>query len=213
MMESAQTLQMRYPQLNDIGVTMNRPIYLEPELLSEVPFVLRSEAVWQDRTPFNTSSLARHSAVIYSSTMNTLMAIDVDNMAVPWLTNTGSLTTNLEWNNYTILSPNRDMVYGGYAERWRHNEENVLLSATTSWWWGAVVPTLTGIYNPDGNTWELFPNVVITPPWTDKYFLNLQYIGILSNDKFSAYAGGIFKGKSILLMQFQYNFNVIRGRG
>jgi len=213
MMGSAQTLQMRYPQLNDIGVTMNRPIYLEPVLFSEVPFVLRSEAVWQDRTPFNTISLARHSAVIYSSTMNTLMAIDVDNMAVPWLTSTGSLTTNLEWNNYTILSPNRDMVYGGYAERWRHNEENVLLSATTSWWWGAVVPTLTGIYNPDGNTWELFPNVVITPPWTDKYFLNLQYIGILSNDKFSAYAGGIFKGKSILLMQFQYNFNVIRGRG
>ena len=210
--ESVQTLQQRYPQLNDIGVTMNRPIYLPPPLLSEVPFVLRNEAVWQDRTPFNTINLARSSAVIYSSTMNTLMALDVDNMAVPWLTSTGTLTTNLEWNNYTILSPNRDMVYGGYAERWRHNEENVLLSASTSWWWGAVVPTFTGIYNPDGNTWELFPNVVLTPPWTDKYFLSLQYIGILSNDKFSNYAGGVFKGKSILLIQFQYNFNLIHGR-
>ena len=66
--------------------------------------------------------------------------------------------------------------------------------ATTSWWWGTVVPTVTGIYNPDANTWELFPSIVLTPPWTDKYFLNLQYIGILSNDKFSAYAGGVFKG-------------------
>jgi len=211
--ESDQTLQLRYPQLNDIGVTMNRPIYLEGALFSDLPLVLRGEAVWQDRTPFNTISLSRPSAVIYSSTLNTLMALDVDNMALPWLTSTGTLTTNLEWNNYTILSPNKDMVYDGYAERWRHNEENILLSATTSWWWGAVVPTITGIFNPDGNTWELFPSIQLTPPWTNKYFLNLQYIGILSNDKFSAYAGGVFKGKSILLMQVQYNFNLIRGRG
>ncbi len=213
MPESAQALQFRYPQLNDIGVTMNRPIYLAPTLLSELPFVIRSEAIWQDRTPFNTINLARHGAVIYSSTLNTLMALDVDNMAVPWLTSTGTFTTNLEWNNYTILSPNKDAVYGGYAERWRHNEENVLLSAGTSWWWGAIVPTFTGIYNPDGNTWELFPNVILTPPWTNKYFLNLQYIGIFSNDRFSAYSGGIFKGKSLLLMQFQYNFDLIHGRG
>jgi hypothetical protein len=208
---SGQTLQMSYPQLNDIGVTMNRPIYLTPELLSDIPLVVRSEAIWQDQTPFNTINPARSSAVIYSSTFNTLIALDLDNMAIPWLTSTGTLTTNLEWNNYTILSPNKNMVYSGYAERWRHNEENLLLSASTSWWWGAIVPTLTGIYNPDGNTWELFPNVILTPPWTDKYFLNLQYIGILSNDKFSAYAGGIFKGKSILLMQFQYNFDLIHG--
>lgn len=206
-----QFLQNRYPQLNDIGVTMNRPIYLPTNTLSDIPFVLRTEAVWQDRTPFNTINVARPSGVIYSSTMNTLVALDVDNLAVPWLTKTGTLTTNLEWNNYSILSYNHDMVYDGYAERWRHNEENILLSANTSWWWGAVVPTATGIYNPDGDTWELFPNVVLTPPWTDKYFLMLQYIGILSNDKYSAFAGGNFKGKSIFLMQFQYNFNLIHG--
>ncbi len=210
--QSGQTLQMRYPQLNDLGLTMNRPIYLEPLLLSGFPFVVRSEAVWQDRTPFNTINPARPSAVIYSSTLNTLLALDVDAMAVPWLTSTGTLTSNFEWNNYSILSPNRDIVYGGYAERWRHNEESLLLSASTSWWWGAIVPTFTGIYNPDGNTWELFPNVTLTPPWTDKYFLSLQYIGILSNDNFSAYAGGVFKGKSILLMQFQYNFDLVHGR-
>jgi hypothetical protein len=104
------------------------------------------------------------------------------------------------------------MVYSGYAERWRHNEENLLLSASTSWWWGAIVPTLTGIHNPDGSTWELFPNMTLTPPWTDKYFITLEYIGILSNDRFSAYTGGVFKGKSILLMQVQYNFDLIHGR-
>jgi hypothetical protein len=210
--QSAQTLQQRYPQLNDVGATMNRPIYLEPGLLAEFPFVVRSELVWQDRTPFNTINPARASAVIYSSTVNTLVALDTDNLAAPWLSSTGTLTTNLEWNNYTILSPNHSMVYDGYAERWRHNEENLLFSTTTSWWWGAVVPTFTGIYNPDGNTWELFPNLVLTPPWTDKYFISLQYIGILSNDKFSDYAGGVFKGKSTFVLQFQYNFDLIRGR-
>jgi hypothetical protein len=207
-----QNLQFQYPELNDLGITFNRPIYLRDETLSSVPLVLRSEGVWQDRTPFNTINLARPSAVAYSSTLNTLVALDLDDLQAPWLSSTGGLTINLEWNNYTILSPNKDLVYGGYAERWHHNEENLLFNASTSWWWGAVVPTFTSIYNPDGDTWELFPNVVFTPPWTNKYSLMLQYIGILSNDKYSSYAGGVFKGKSILLMQFQYNFNLIRGK-
>jgi hypothetical protein len=208
---SSQTLQSRYPQLNDIGATVNCPIYLPGDFFSTIPFVLRAEGVWQDRTPFNTINVSRPSAVIYSSTVNTLVALDIDNLAAPWLTTTGALTTNLEWNNYTILSPNKGMVYGGYAEGWRHNEESLLFSAGTNWWWGAVAATPAGIYNPDGNTWELFPNVVLTPPWTDKYSLMLQYIGILSNDKYSAYAGGVFKGKSMFLIQFQYDFDLIRG--
>ncbi|MGH7838942.1 MAG: hypothetical protein ACREQC_14115, partial [Candidatus Binataceae bacterium] len=209
---AGQSLQFRYPALSDLGATINRPIYLGGERLADVPLVLRSEGVWQDRTPFNTLNPARPSAVAYSSTLNTLVALDIDDLAAPWLSATGGLTTNLEWNNYTILSPSRNLVYSGYAERWRHNEENLLFNASTSWWWGAVVPTFTTIYNPDGDTWELFPNVVVTPPWTDKYSLMLQYIGILSNDRYSAYAGGVFKGKNILLMQFQYNFDLVRGR-
>jgi len=209
---SRQNLQFRYPAMDDIGATINRPIYFGEDILSTIPFVLRSEATWQDRTPFNTLDTTRRSAVIYSSTFNTLVALDVDGLPAGWLTSTGSLTTNLEWNSYSILHPDKGMVYSSYAERWRHNEENLLLNASTSWWWGAVVPTATAIYNPDGNTWELFPNVVFTPPWTSKYSVMLQYIGILSNDRYGAYTGGIFKGKSMFLMQFQYNFNLIRGR-
>jgi len=48
--------------------------------------------------------------------------------------------------------------------------------------------------------------------WTNKYLLTLQYVGVLSNDKFSAFAGGNFRGKNILLTQFQYNFDLVRGR-
>jgi uncharacterized protein DUF1302 len=209
--QAGQNLQLRYPDLDDVGATINRPVYFGGEALSAIPLVLRSETVWQDRTPFNTVDSRRSSAVTYSSTFNTLVALDMDNLATPWLSSTGGLTTNLEWNNYTILSPGKDLVYGGYAERWRYNEENLLFNASTSWWWGAILPTWSSIYNPDGDTWELFPNVVITPPWTDKYSLMLQYIGILSNDRYSAYAGGVFKGKNLLLMQFQYNFSLVRG--
>src|SRR4029077_5634208 len=125
---TGQTLQHRYPEMNDIGVTMNRPIYLPAGRFSRPPFVIRAEAVWQDRTPFNTINVARPSAVVYSSTINTLLALDIDNLAAPWLTRTGTLTTNLEWNNYTILSPSKGMVYGGYGERRRHSEENLLFS-------------------------------------------------------------------------------------
>jgi hypothetical protein len=185
---TGQSFQQRYPMFDDIGVTLNRPIYLPGRLLSEIPLVARTEAVWQNRTPFNTVNIARPSAVVYSSTVNTLVALDVDNLAAPWLTTTGTLTTNLEWNNYSLLSPSKNLVYGGYAERWRHNEENILFSASTSWWWGAVVLTPSTIYNPDGNTWEFFPSMVFTPPWTNKYLATLQYVGVVSNDKYSAFA-------------------------
>ena len=68
------------------------------------------------------------------------------------------------------------------------------------------------IWNPSGNTTLLFPTIVLTPPWTSKYFVMLEYIGVLGNDKFNSFAGGTFKGKSILLMQWQYNFAMIEGR-
>jgi hypothetical protein len=206
-----QNFQARYPQLNDIGITANRPIYLPGSTLRDLPLVLRTEAVWQDRTPFQSQDLRNLSAVQYSSTINTLVALDLDNYYVPWLSRSGALTMNLEWNNYTILSPSKTMTYTFTPEGWRHNEDNLLLNVTDSWHWGAVVPTLVGIYNPDGSTFLLFPNLLLVPPWTSKYSLMLQYIGILGNDVLSSYAGGGFKGKSIFLMQFQYNFSVAKG--
>jgi len=197
-----------YPGYNDIGITANHPLYL-PDISSELPFVIRAEGVWQDRTPFRTQSSKVPTGVIFSSTLNTMLALDLDQVYTPSITQTGALTANLEWQNYTILSPSGDLVYQGYAEKWRHNEENVLLNIGTSWWWGAIAPTWTSIYNPDGNTFLLFPNLVLTPPWTDRYLMKLEYVGVLGTDKYAAFAGGAFKGKSILLTQFQYNFDLL----
>ena len=197
-----------YSGFNDIGVTANHPLYL-PQVSSKLPFVVRAEAVWQDRTPFHTQDRRVPTGVIYSSTINSMLALDLNQMYVPWVSQTGALSANLEWQNYATLSPSKNLVYLGYIERWRHNEDNLLLNIGTSWWWGAIAPTWTWIYNPDGNTFLLFPNVVLTPPWTNRYLMKLQYIGILGNDKYSAFSGGIFKGKSIFLSQFQYNFELL----
>jgi hypothetical protein len=209
---TGQFVQIGFPQFNDIGVTLNRPIYLPGALLSNVPFVLRTEAVWQDRTPFNTTDVAVKNAVVDKNTVNSLVALDMDGLYVPWLTSTGTLTTNLEWNQYCITGYGKHLVYPFYAERWRHNEEQILFSANTSFWWGAILPTYTMIWNPSGNTTLLFPTLVLTPPWTNKYFATLGYVGILGNDKFNSFAAGTFKGKSILYMSFQYNFILAKGK-
>lgn len=208
---TGQYLQAYFPQFNDIGVTLNRPLYL-PGFLSAVPFVLRTEGVWQDRTPFNTTDTGIRNAVVDKDTFNTLIALDNDGIYAPWLTKTGTLSTILEWNNFIIPSYGRHLVYTAYAERWRHVESQLLFSASTSWWWGAILPSYTMIWNPSGNTTLLFPSIVLTPPWTNKYFMTLEYIGIMGNDKFNSFAGGIFKGKSILFMQMQYNFQLTQGK-
>jgi hypothetical protein len=207
-----QFLQFGFPQFNDIGVTLNRPIYLPSQFLSSVPIVLRTEAVFQDRTPLNTTDVGVHNAVVDKSTVNSLVALDLDGLFAPWLTSTGVLNANLEWNQFTISGYGKNLVYATYAERWRHNEEQILFSTNTSWWWGAILPTYTMIWNPSGNTTLLFPTLVMTPPWTNKYFATLGYIGILGNDKFNSFAAGTFKGKSILYMQFQYNWILAKGK-
>jgi hypothetical protein len=68
------------------------------------------------------------------------------------------------------------------------------------------------IWNPSGNTTLLFPTLVMTLPWTNKYFATLGYIGILGNDKFNSFALGTFKGKSILYMAFQYDWILAEGK-
>ena len=207
-----QFLQTSFPQFNDIGATLNRPIYLPGEFLSSVPIVLRTEAIFQDRTPFNTTDIGVRNAVVDKSTVNSLVALDLDGLYAPWLTSTGTLSANLEWNQYTISGYGKNLVYSFYAERWRHNEEQLLFDFTTSWWWGAILPTYAMIWNPSGNTTLFFPTLVMTPPWTNKYFATLGYVGILGNDRLNSFAGGIFKGKSLMYMGFQYNFQPIKGR-
>jgi hypothetical protein len=126
---------------------------------------------------------------------------------VPFVSETGNISANFEVQGTTILSYSHRLNAGGYFERVNHNDVNLLLNITTSWWWGAVAPAWVTIYNPDGQTFLLFPSLQLTPPWTDKYLLKLQWIEVLGTNQFGI-DGGVFKGKSMLVAQFQYNFSL-----
>jgi hypothetical protein len=84
-----------------------------------------------------------------------------------------------------------------------------LFNIGTSWLWEDIVPSWTMIFNPKGRSFLLFPAVTLNPPWTKKYFVKLQAIEILSSDISSIQAGGLLKGQSMLLAQFQYNFDLM----
>jgi hypothetical protein len=84
----------------------------------------------------------------------------------------------------------------------------MLASVTTSWWWETLRPSLGGIYNPKETTFLLFPGITLTPPWTHKYFINLQALEILGGDNKSR-GGGNLKGQSLLTASFQCNFDLL----
>ncbi|MBF6567669.1 MAG: hypothetical protein IVW54_02185 [Candidatus Binataceae bacterium] len=201
-----------FPDLNDLGLTGNSPLVLPGQWSQTLPFVVRGEAVWQDRTPFATRALNTPSGVQYSSTVSTLMALDLDSAYAPWLTQTGTLGMHVEWNNYTVLNPSRFMEMGPLQyQQLRHNEENFIFAVDTSWYWNVVHPNWVMAYNPDGNTMILLPSVTFTPPWTANYFATLRYVNIIGSNISDGVPGlpAFLKGHQLVVGQFQYNFDVL----
>jgi hypothetical protein len=218
----ARRFDLFYPQYQAFGITANRPLYL-PGALAQLPFVVRAESLYKNHDAFNTfavpgtiftnyqSNLRQfsQSAVTRSDTVLWLIALDLDQAYTPWLTTTGNLTANFEVNGTTILSYSNNMQgAASYFERAYHNDINLLVSVSTSWWWGAVSPNWTTIYNPDGETFLLFPSLQLTPPWTNKYFMKLEWVDALGTNKFGL-DGGVFKGLGMIFAQFQYNFSLL----
>ena len=198
-----------YPQFNDAGVTLNRPLTLPGTIGEMLPFVLRAESVWQDHTPLATRSASLPGGLRYSGTINSLVALDLDSVYLPQISKSSPLTVNLEWNNDTVLSPNRWEEQAFTFLPYRHNESSLLFGITDAWWYGAISPFWGMIYNPDGNTFLLFPSLTLTPPWTAQYFFTLGYIGIISNNIQDSYIGANLKGKNMAFMRFQWNFNAL----
>jgi len=137
------------------------------------------------------------------------MALDLDSAYTPWLTTTGNLNANFEFFDNTILSySNKMQGAAGFWERAYHNDVQMLASVSTSWWWGAVSPNWTTIYAPEGLTFLSFPSVQLVPPWTNKYFMKLEWVDVEGTNKFGL-DGGVFKGKDLFFAQFQYNFSLM----
>jgi len=212
-----------YPQYQAFGITANRPLYL-PGALAQLPFVVRAEALYKNHDGFNTLAVPgtaetkfagigvrnfTPSGTTYSDTVTWLMALDLDQAYTPWLTTTGNLTVNLEVFDNVILSYSHSMQgAAGFFERAYHNDFQMLGSIGTSWWWGAVSPNWTTIYAPEGLTFLSFPSVQLVPPWTNKYFVKLEWVDVQGTNKFGL-DGGVFKGKDLFFAQFQYNFSLM----
>jgi len=212
-----------YPQYQAVGFTVNRPIYL-PGALAQLPFVIRAETLYKNHDAFNTLAIPGTPAtgfggigvrnfspdgVTRSDTLLWLFALDLDSAYTPWLTTTGNLTANFEAMGTTILSySNRMQGAAGFFEHAYHNDVNLLGSIGSSWWWGAISPNWTTIFNPDGLTFLSFPSIQLTPPWTNKYFMKLEWVDVQGTNKFGL-DGGVFKGKDLIFAQFQYNFSLL----
>jgi hypothetical protein len=208
-------LQFRFPDYQGFGSTFDRPIYPGQyvnwlnEALGGAPFVVRGEMFYTNHAAIDTLDVRTADGVVYSDTVNYMLALDLAQAAAPWLTETGTLNANFEYQSTVTLSNTRYMkALPAYITHINKQETNLLLNVGTSWEYGVFNPTWTMIYNPDGNTFLLFPKIVFVPPWSSKYFMSLQYIGILGSDRYSV-GGGLFKGKSMLLAQFQYNFDLL----
>jgi hypothetical protein len=197
-----------FPHINEMGLSANRPLYGLPGWLASLPLTARTEGLITDRAPFNTTDPSILKSMTYAPTLQTLVALDLNRAYVPILSQTGSLNGNFEWNNTALIAGTRNVTAvspsGGHLA---HNESNFLLALGDSWYWGAFAPTFIGIYNPDATTFLLFPNINLTPPWTDKYFFNVKYINILGNNKLRG--AGVLKGKQMFLGAFQYNFTLM----
>jgi hypothetical protein len=189
---------------------LNRPLPLPIWLANKLPLVLRAEFFYKNHDAFSTSDRSVSSGIVNSDTLNTLIALDLDQVYAPWLTKTGSLTGNLEMQHLIILDSSDKMLESqGVLTKVHKHELNMLANLGTSFYWGAIAPTATAIYNPDGQTFLLTPSVVLTPPWTNKYFAKLGTVYILGNDKYAFSSGGSLKGGSSIFLQLQYNFDLL----
>ncbi|MGH7987412.1 MAG: hypothetical protein ACREQX_14125 [Candidatus Binataceae bacterium] len=192
----------------EAGFTMDRQLPLPESVAMHFPAVFRGEALYTNHQSFEDNAFASMTGQRWSDVVKWMAAIDLDQAYAPWLTSTGNLTANVEVFTETLLDNSKTSYTGNdLNEHQLKNDVNVLFNVGTSWWWQVVAPTWTMIYNPKGTTFALFPSLLLTPPWTTKYFLKLQAIEVLGGDREAN--TGLFKGESLLTAQFQYNFELL----
>jgi hypothetical protein len=197
-----------YPAINEGGVTVDRPVPMPASLAEYFPAVFRGEALYQNHESLESNEFQNMNGQRWTDITKYMLALDLDQAYAPWLTATGNLSANVEMIQTTVLDDCQLCYVGNdLNEHQLKNDVSVLFNLGTSWWWSDFAPTWTMIWNPKGDTFALFPSLVLNPPWTKKYFMKLQAIEVLGGDKEAGI--GLFKGQSYLIAQFQYNFNLM----
>ena len=196
-----------YQDIQDVGVTADAPLPMPSSLGEFLPIVGRAEMVYQNHEPFSDANPYNFNARSYSDVVKWMVAFDIDQAYAPWLTDTGNLSANLEVYDQIIMDYKKSFVFNAVSNNFPKNDVSVLLNVGTSWLWNDIQPTYTMIFSAKGRNMAIFPAVVLNPPWTKKYFMKVQAIELLGGDKLSGV--GFFKGQSMLLATFQYNFNLL----
>jgi hypothetical protein len=197
-----------YPDIQDAGVTADRPLPIPASLAEFIPAVGRAEFVYSNHNSFDDMSPTDLTAQGWSDVVKWMVAIDLDQAYAPWLTSTGNLTANVEVYDSIVMDNQKTFaVTNALSENHVKNDVSVLFNLGTSWWWDDFAPTFTTIFQPKGRNIAMFPALVVNPPWTKKYFLKLQAIEVMGGDHEQGV--GWFKGESLLTAQFQYNFNIL----
>jgi hypothetical protein len=197
-----------YSDIQEMGVTADRPVPLPESLAEHFPAVFRGEEIYINHQPFFDARPTSLENIRYSDEFKWMAALDLDQAYAPWLTATGNLTANVEVEDNIIMDHDKLMPVGStIGEPLPKNDVSTLLNIGTSWRYGVIAPTWTMIYNPRGETFALFPSLILTPPWTPQYFLKLQAIEVLGGNREADL--GLYKGQSLLTAQFQYNFSLL----
>jgi hypothetical protein len=170
-----------FPDIQEAGVTADRPLPMPASLAEYFPAVGRAEVLYTNHVSFESNKPFDLNGQRYSDVMKYMVAIDLDQAYAPWLTQTGNLTANLEVFHQIVMDNCKLCGFGNDLgnEHQLKNDVSVLFSVGTSWWWSDFAPTWTMIFNPKGRTFALFPSLILNPPWTKKYFLKLQAIELL----------------------------------
>jgi hypothetical protein len=197
-----------FPDIQEVGMTADRPMPVPASLGEYLPVVGRAEAVYVNHEAFYDTRPLAFSGIRYSDVVKVMGALDIDQAYAPWLTSTGNLTAFFEFYDDITMDNSQSTPVGALISR--HNDKNevfTLASIGTGWFWEDIEPTWTMIYQPKGTTFALFPTLVLNPPWTKKYFVKLQAIEVMGGDMLHGL--GLFKGQSLLTAQLQYNFNLL----
>jgi hypothetical protein len=198
----------QYPEINEFAATVDRPVPAPAAIAEHFPAIFRGEMLYQNHTSIDTTQFQNMNMQRWSDIVKYMLALDLDQAYAPWLTSTGNLSAGLEYEQTTTMD-NCKMCWNGNALNGHQlkNDVNIEFNVATSWWWSDFAPTWFMIYNPKGETFALFPQIILNPPWTKKYFMKVQAIEIMGGDKMQNI--GLFKGQSQLLAQFQYNFDLL----
>jgi uncharacterized protein DUF1302 len=196
-----------YQDIQEAGVTADAPLPMPSSLGEFLPIVGRAEMVYVNHEPFSDSNPYNFTAHSYSDLVKWMVALDIDQAYAPWLTSTGNLSANLEIYDQIIMDYKKTFVSNAVSNNMPKNDVSLLLNVGTSWLWNDIQPSYTMIFAAKGRNMAIFPAVVLNPPWTKKYFMKVQAIELLGGDKLSGV--GFFKGQSMILATFQYNFNLL----